>query len=208
MNASLVGNQQHRVAGAQADLFHRFGASPLCVNLEQSWLRLNRGCLPLRGSNRRCPLVAGWSASGNRGAPGGASFPDVSGPGFHFVCVPSALLGLPAEWASEMLGEGEIALLADAGGFAAINEVAHALGLISVPLVRSEETVERQQETVMAYAGRLPLVWVGEAFSERVIAWAGARGPMTLLVEARGPLSEDERRRIERFVVILGRQSE
>jgi hypothetical protein len=31
---------------------------------------------------------------------------------------------------------------------------------------------------------------------------------MTLLVETPGPLSEDERRRIERFVVILGRQAE
>ena len=31
---------------------------------------------------------------------------------------------------------------------------------------------------------------------------------MTLLVEARGPLADDERRRIDRFVAILGRQSE
>jgi len=107
-----------------------------------------------------------------------------------------------------MLGEGEIALLADDGGFAAINDVAHALGLISVPLVRREETVDEQHETVMAYAARLPLVWVGENFSEKVVAWARARGPMTLLVEATGPLSEDECRRIDRFVAILGRQSE
>jgi hypothetical protein len=107
-----------------------------------------------------------------------------------------------------MLRDGEIALLADGGGFAAINEVAHTLGLISVPLVRREETLERQQETVMAYADRLPLVWVGRGFSETVTAWASARGPMTLLVEATGPLSEDERRRIDRFVAILGRQSE
>jgi hypothetical protein len=132
----------------------------------------------------------------------------VSEPGFHFVCVPSALVGLPAAWATEMLGDGEIALLADDGGLAAINEVAHTLGLISVPLVRSEGMVERQHEAVMAYADRLPLVWVCENFSETVTAWARTRGPMTLLVEATGPLSEDQRRRIDRFVAILGRQSE
>jgi hypothetical protein len=138
----------------------------------------------------------------------GASFPDVSEPRFRFVCVPSALVGLPPAWAIEMLADGEIALLADHSGFAAINGVAHALGLISVALVRREETVEHQHETVMTYADRLPLVWVGENFSETVTTWARARGPMTLLVEAAGPLSEDERRRIDRFVAILGRQSE
>jgi hypothetical protein len=31
---------------------------------------------------------------------------------------------------------------------------------------------------------------------------------MTLLVDADRPLSEEERRRVERFVVILGRQAE
>ena len=31
---------------------------------------------------------------------------------------------------------------------------------------------------------------------------------MTLLVEAAGPLSDDERKRVERFAVILGRQAE
>ena len=132
----------------------------------------------------------------------------MSEPEFHFVCVPSALVGLAATWATEMLADGEIALLADDGGFGAINEVAHALGLISIPLVRREETVERQHETVMTYADRLPLVWVGESFTETVTTWARVRGPMTLLIEATGPLSEDERRRIERFVAILGRQSE
>jgi hypothetical protein len=132
----------------------------------------------------------------------------VSEPGFHFVCVPSALVGLPAEWVTEMLGDAELALLADGGGFAAVSDVAHTLGLISVPLIRHEETVERQHDTVMAYAERLPLVWVAEEFSPAVTAWASARGPMTLLVGATGPLSEGERRRIERFVAILGRQSE
>ena len=136
------------------------------------------------------------------------SFPDVSEPRFHFVCAASAVVGLPAEWVTEMLGDGEIALLPGGGSFAAINEVAHTLGLISVPLVRREETAERQQATVMAYADRLPLVWVDEEFSETVTAWARDRGPMTLLVHATGPLPEDERRRIERFVAILGRQTE
>jgi hypothetical protein len=107
-----------------------------------------------------------------------------------------------------MLKDGEIALLADGGGLAAINEVAHALDRISIPLIRGEDTVERQHETVMAYTDRLPVVWVGTSFNDTVTAWARARGPMTLLVEATGALSEDERRRIDRFVAILGRQSE
>jgi hypothetical protein len=122
--------------------------------------------------------------------------------------VASALLGVEAEWVTEMLADGQIALLADGGGFAAINQVAHTLGMISVPLVRGEETAELQQETAMAYADRLPLVWVDEDFSEKVTAWAHARGPMTLLVRATGPLAGDERRRIERFVASLGRQAE
>jgi hypothetical protein len=127
---------------------------------------------------------------------------------FHFVCAASALAGVPAEWVIEMLGDGKIGLLADRGGLAAINELAHTLGLISVSIVRGEETVERQQETVMAYADRLPLVWVDEYFSETVTAWARGRGPMTLLVQATGPLAEGERRRVERFVAMLGRQDE
>lgn len=107
-----------------------------------------------------------------------------------------------------MLRDGEIAVLADGGGFAAINTVAHELGLVSVPLVRSEESAERQQDTVIAYADALPLVWVGVSFTDTVSAWARARGPMTLLVQADGSLSDDERRRIDRFVATLGRQTE
>jgi hypothetical protein len=132
----------------------------------------------------------------------------VSDPEFRFVCVPSALVGQPTEWTAEMLVDGEISLLAEDGGFAAVNELTHALGLISIALIRREVTVELQQETVMAYAGHLPLVWVGGQFSETVTEWARARGPMTLLVETADPLSDDERRRIDRFVAILGRQSE
>ena len=40
-----------------------------------------------------------------------------------------------------------------------------------------------------------------------VVPEAGG-GPMTLLVEVAGPLADDERRRIERFVALLGRQAE
>ena len=60
----------------------------------------------------------------------------------------------------------------------------------------------------MSYAGSKPLVWIAEDFGEPARRWAHQRGPMTLLVEARDELSDEERRRIERFVVILGRQAE
>jgi hypothetical protein len=60
----------------------------------------------------------------------------------------------------------------------------------------------------MRHAAAKPLVWVAPAFGERAQRWARDRGPMTLLVETGEALSEDERRRVERFVVILGRQDE
>jgi hypothetical protein len=129
-------------------------------------------------------------------------------PSFRFVCVPSALVGAPANWAREMLRDGEIALLPDAGNLAAIDDVAHELGLVSVAVIRGEQDAERQQDTVIAYAQSLPLVWIGEAFGEAATTWARDRGPMTLLVQAGGPLSDEERRRIDRFVATLGRQSE
>jgi hypothetical protein len=129
-------------------------------------------------------------------------------PSFRFVCVPNALAGAPAGWAREMLHDGEIALLPDDGGLEAINRVAQDLDLPSVALVRGEESAGRQEETVMVYAGNLPLVWVGAGFGDAAAAWARDRGPMTLLVTADAPLSEEERRRIERFVATLGRQSE
>jgi hypothetical protein len=129
-------------------------------------------------------------------------------PSFRFVCVPDALTGAPSGWAAEMLQDGEIALLAGDGGLEAVNGVAHDLGLVSVPLVRGEDSTQRQEQTVMAYAEHLPFVWVSAAFGDGATAWARDRGPMTLLVAAGGPLSEEERRRIERFVATLGRQSE
>ena len=129
-------------------------------------------------------------------------------PSFRFVCAPDALAGAPSGWAREMLQDGEIALLSGDGGLDAVNAVAHDLGLSSVPLVRGEDSAPRQEQTVMAYAQHLPLVWVSSAFGDDATAWARDRGPMTLLVAGDGPLSEEERRRIERFVATLGRQSE
>ena len=127
---------------------------------------------------------------------------------FRFVCVPAALNGAPGGWARDMLQEGEIALVADAGGLDAVNDVARVLELPSIALVRGEQDASRQEQTVIAYAGSLPLVWVAPGFSESARRWARERGPMTLLVAAGGPLTDDERRRIERFVATLGRQSE
>jgi hypothetical protein len=107
-----------------------------------------------------------------------------------------------------MLQDGEIALLAGDGGLDAVSGVAHDLGLVSVSVVRGEDSAQRQEQTVMAYAEHLPLVWVSAGFGDGATAWARDRGPMTLLVAAGGPLPEEERRRIERFVATLGRQSE
>jgi hypothetical protein len=106
-----------------------------------------------------------------------------------------------------MLREGEIALLGGEG-LDAVNQLAHELGQTSILLVRTETVPERQDETVIAFAGALPLVWVAAGFSDAAAGWARERGAMTLLVQADGPLSVDERKRIDRFVAILGRQSE
>lgn len=134
--------------------------------------------------------------------------PGVIDPLFHLVCVPAALDGAPDGWAAEMLRDGDVALLVDDSGLAGVDAVAHALGVATVSVVRSEATPELQAKTVMAHTGSFPLVWLAPTFSEPVRAWAKNRGPMTLLVEVDGPLSDDERRRIERFVALLGRQTE
>jgi hypothetical protein len=126
---------------------------------------------------------------------------------FRFVCAPSALTGAPAGWARDMLEEGEVALLSSQG-LEAVDRVAHELGQRSIVLIRTEQSSELQDETVMAYAEALPLVWVASGFSEAARNWAHERGPMTLLSEANGALGDEERRRIDRFVASLGRQSE
>lgn len=127
---------------------------------------------------------------------------------FRFVCVPSALAGAPGSWARDMLREGEIALLADSGGLEAITDIARSLQLVSIALVRGEASAARQEETVIIYAESLPLVWIAAEFSDAARGWARDRGPMTLLVATNGPLAGEERRRIDRFVATLGRQSE
>lgn len=106
-----------------------------------------------------------------------------------------------------MLEEGEVALLAS-DGLDAINQVAHELDQIAVALVRTESNREQQDRAVMAYADALPLVWVASDFSDEARSWAHRRGPMTLLSESTGSLDDEERRRIDRFLAILGRQSE
>ncbi len=98
--------------------------------------------------------------------------------------------------------------LVDDGGLEAITSLAHALDLVTIPLLRAEDTPAQQDSTVMSYAQSKPLVWIASEFGEAATRWAHQRGPMTLLVETGAALSEDERRRVERFVVILGRQDE
>ena len=129
-------------------------------------------------------------------------------PIYRFVCVPGALEDTTHEWSREMLAVGELALLPDAGGLAAVDEVAHALQRLSVSVLRGETSRDAQAETVITYAEAMPLVWIDAGFSDRVTRWARERGPMTLLVATDGALSDEERRRIARFVAALGRQSE
>lgn len=129
-------------------------------------------------------------------------------PLFRVVCVPAAVDGEPAGWAAEMLRDGEVALLADQSDLDGIDRVAHALGSEAVLVVRREQTPEQQDRTVMAYAAALPLIWLAGDFSDGVRSWARDRAPMTLLVEVDGRLSDADRGRIERFVALLGRQSE
>ena len=129
-------------------------------------------------------------------------------PLFRLVCVPAALEGAPDGWAADLLRDADVALLVDDSGLAGIDAVAHALGQPTVPVVRNEATPAEQDETVIEHAGSLPLIWLGAGFSDRVRAWARDRGPMTLLVEVEGALPTEERRRVERFAALLGRQAE
>ncbi len=132
----------------------------------------------------------------------------VPDPLFRLVCAPGVLAAAPAGWVATMLEEGEVAVLADGGGLDAIAALAHTLDVVTVPVLRAEDTREQQEATIMRYASAKPIVWIAPAFGAEATRWAQRRGPMTLLVEADGPLSEDERKRVERFAVILGRQAE
>jgi hypothetical protein len=132
----------------------------------------------------------------------------VAGSLFRLACNAEVLRNAPDGWVTTMLQEGELALLLDDGGLEAVTALAHALDLVTVPLLRAEDTPERQESTVMAYAGSKPLIWVAASFSDSAQTWAHVRGPMTLLVQTRAALSDDERKRVERFVIILGRQAE
>lgn len=127
---------------------------------------------------------------------------------FRMACPPSAFAETPADWPAQLVAEGTIALVPDAGGLPAIDTVAHALGFHTVRVLRSEATPAEQEATVMGWAGAMPLLWIAEGFGDPAREWAKRRGPMTLLVEADGPLPEDERRRIDRFVSLLARQAE
>jgi hypothetical protein len=128
-------------------------------------------------------------------------------PRFRFASAPSVLRGTPAGWARELLREGEVAVFGDEG-LEAIDSLAHELDLSTILLVRSEQTPVSHSTTVIDYAQSLPLIWVASEFDERAQDWARDRGPMTLLVESTGPLADEERRRIDRFVAILAPQSE
>jgi hypothetical protein len=132
----------------------------------------------------------------------------VPDPLFRLACAPGVLDSAPDDWVATLLEEGEVALLADGGGLDAITALAHALDLVTIPVLRAEQTPAQQEATVIAYAEAKPLVWIAAAFSEDAVRWAQERGPMTLLIESGGPLAEDERKRVERFTVILGRQAE
>ncbi len=132
----------------------------------------------------------------------------VADPLFRLACAPAVLAAAPDGWVTTMLEEGEVALLVDDGGLDAITALAHELDMVTVPVLRAERTREQQEATVTAYAASKPLIWIAGSFGEAARDWAHKRGPMTLLVEADAPLPDDERKRVERFVVILGRQAE
>ncbi len=127
---------------------------------------------------------------------------------FRLACAPGVLAAAPDGWVAAMLEEGEVAVLADDGGLDAITALAHDLGMVTVPVLRAESTAEQQEATVMAYAAAKPLIWIAGSFGEAARDWAHKRGPKTLLVDATAALSDDERKRVERFAVILGRQAE
>lgn len=129
-------------------------------------------------------------------------------PLFRMACPPATLTAAPPDWPAQLLREGTVALLADGGGLEAMNEVAFALDIFTIRVLRREADQTAQEASVMGFAESLPLLWIAPSFGEAAREWAVRRGPMTLLVEAEGPLSDEERRRIDRFVAVLGRQAE
>lgn len=129
-------------------------------------------------------------------------------PVFRLVAPASALEGAPADWTVELLGQGELALAVDERGLDGVDAVARTLGRPAVSVLRREPTPAEAEASVREFAGGLALVWIAASFGDSARAWARDRAPMTLLVEHDGPLPGDERRRIERFVAILGRQAE
>lgn len=126
---------------------------------------------------------------------------------FRLVCGPAVLTNAPEGWATEMLQQGEVAIVPDADGLTSIHAVAHALDTTTVAVIRGEQDAATQERTVMAHAGTLALVWVAPGFSDAAREWARKRAPMTLLIDADGALPEQERRRVERFVAILSGQA-
>jgi hypothetical protein len=132
----------------------------------------------------------------------------VNDPVFRLVAPASALEAAPAGWAGELLRQGELALALHAGELDAIDAVARALGQPAVAVLRREATSKAAEASVRESAADLALIWIAPSFGDDAVAWARDRAPMTLLVEHDGPLPEEERRRIERFVAILGRQAE
>ncbi|MGH2869245.1 MAG: hypothetical protein ACRDNK_16995 [Solirubrobacteraceae bacterium] len=129
-------------------------------------------------------------------------------PSFLMVCRSAAIAGAPTGWASATLRDGEVALLVDEGGLEAVNAAARALGQLAVSVVRREVDPEAQEQTVIEFAGSLPLIWITDEFSEHARSWAHDRGAMTLLISAQGVLSEEERTRIGRFVTLLAPQTD
>ena len=127
---------------------------------------------------------------------------------FRLACSAGNIAGAPEGWLASVLEEGELALLVDDGGFGAVSDVAHALDVVSLRVLRTEDGAEEQERSVMRYAASMALIWVAGSFSELAVEWAHDRGPMTLLIETSEALTVDERKRLERFVVILGRQAE
>jgi hypothetical protein len=129
-------------------------------------------------------------------------------PSFLMVCRSATIAGAPTGWATATMRDGEVALLVDQGGLEAVNAAARALGQLAVSVLRREADPEAQEQTVIEFAGSLPLIWVTDEFSQHARSWAHDRGPMTLLIAAESILSEEERARIGRFVTLLARQTD